>query len=439
MIVRKAGSPRGSSSMRAIADSDSPKGAILLASVFFLAVSGPTIALSHSKLPLAATLVIIAALLLRQHGISRLRIPFSVVIALAAMFVTALWSLEPGTTVRVSALYAMCTIVALQLGSQMGIGNVARPISIAGCSAAIASWALAYWVPALGRDTSLYQTGSLRGIYPHRNILAFVMVLAIVATATRLSVRGRGTLWTWFCFTGLVGTLLATRSATGIVSVTVGVGLVATLRFANGAVRPHRSLLILYVIGASGVMAWAVLADFSRFTASLGRDPTLTGRTEIWSLVAKLIKDRPYTGFGLDAVWGDQSVLGNHIRATLQIPAASHAHNGYLDAALQLGLPGSILFYLVFAQSGMRAYRHYVTAHEGRDVAGLAIIATLALTNLVETRCLTYMGWSLAVFLLARVVRSTAANRPLAEKSSTTTGVPRSRSATQEGRLHESH
>ena len=295
-------------------------------------------------------------------------------------------------------------------------------------------------VPALGRDTSLYQTGSLRGIYPHRNILAFVMVLAIVATATGLSVRGRGTLWTWFCFTGLVGTLLATRSATGIVSVTVGVGLVATLRFANGAVRPHRSLLILYVIGASGVMAWAVLADFSRFTASLGRDPTLTGRTEIWSLVAKLIKDRPYTGFGLDAVWGDQSVLGNHIRATLQIPAASHAHNGYLDAALQLGLPGSILFYLVFAQSGMRAYRHYVTAHEGRDVAGLAIIATLALTNLVETRCLTYMGWSLAAIPLGKG-SAVDCSQPTArrEVEHNHEASTRSRSATQEGRLHESH
>ena len=48
---------------------------------------------------------------------------------------------------------------------------------------------------------------------------------------------------------------------------------------------------------------YLALDNFKRVTGVLGRDPTLTGRTEIWRFAIKSIASRPFLGYGYDVFW----------------------------------------------------------------------------------------------------------------------------------------
>ena len=70
---------------------------------------------------------------------------------------------------------------------------------------------------------------------------------------------------------------------------------------------------------------------------ALGKDPTLTGRKDIWKLVLGL-HTNPWIGTGFESFW-----LGPRLekmRAALPNFPINEAHNGYLEVYLNLGWAG---------------------------------------------------------------------------------------------------
>ena len=75
---------------------------------------------------------------------------------------------------------------------------------------------------------------------------------------------------------------------------------------------------------------------------SMGRDPTLTGRTEIWDQLLHLSKN-PLFGAGFESFW-----LGTRLEHIwITFPEINEAHNGYLEVFLNLGWIGLILLGIV--------------------------------------------------------------------------------------------
>jgi O-antigen ligase len=64
-----------------------------------------------------------------------------------------------------------------------------------------------------------------------------------------------------------------------------------------------------------------------------GRGETLTGRTEIWNSLLPYVQKHFILGYGYGGFW----------TSSLRTSIASHAHNGYLDAILNLGIAGLIM------------------------------------------------------------------------------------------------
>src|ERR1700721_251780 len=104
------------------------------------------------------------------------------------------------------------------------------------------------------------------------------------------------------------------------------------------------------------VMIFAVLAvsvgtlflDLgSGLLTTMGRDPTLTGRTDIWKLVLGMTGN-PLVGTGFESFWLGQrlakmwSVYWWHPR---------EAHDGYIEVFLNLGWLGVLLFSIVLITS----------------------------------------------------------------------------------------
>jgi exopolysaccharide production protein ExoQ len=102
------------------------------------------------------------------------------------------------------------------------------------------------------------------------------------------------------------------------------------------------------------------------FALRMGRDPTFTSRTLIWADSSRLLAEQPFTGFGYNAVW---SAFENRLSQYPNAPGPryAHAHNAWIDWALQLGLGGLLVYVLFLAVLSLRALGH------ARRVAGFAV------------------------------------------------------------------
>lgn len=79
----------------------------------------------------------------------------------------------------------------------------------------------------------------------------------------------------------------------------------------------------------------------------LGRDQTLTGRSNTWAFLTPYAMQRPLLGHGYASFWTDE------LRASLD----PHAHNSYLDMILSVGFIGLMLWSAFLVASCRKAQR----------------------------------------------------------------------------------
>ena len=103
--------------------------------------------------------------------------------------------------------------------------------------------------------------------------------------------------------------------------------------------------LALLVVVALSVLSIGTLyfAPIRTLVDLLIADPSFTGRTEIWNFALDHVAQRPITGYGFATFWGTEQVVYGMGGDLVWANAAGNAHNGYVDLALTIGIPGAIL------------------------------------------------------------------------------------------------
>jgi len=154
-------------------------------------------------------------------------------------------------------------------------------------------------------------------------------------------------------------------SSTSLATLGVGIAMLLSLRLLRklNLMVPRVGLLALMIC----LIAFGVTAPFlggttvATFSASLGRDDTLTGRTEVWAALMPAVNRQPLLGVGFGSFWTGAR------RLFYDIPTA---HNGFLDVLLELGGVGLAL-YTVWLLSCTRKLHHAL--RQNYDWASLAI------------------------------------------------------------------
>ncbi len=166
-----------------------------------------------------------------------------------------------------------------------------------------------------------------------------------------------------------VVTLALTQSRGGILGTVAGLLVVAVWRerkfvwvIGAGAL----ALIALIALGYGGALLDFVL----RMDA---RSATLASRLEVWQRGLMMVRDFPYTGIGI----GTYNAIA-HLMYPFFIAAPDelvpHAHNQFLQVAVDLGIPGLIAYVgllVAFGVSAVRAYR------ANRDASTRALIVGL--------------------------------------------------------------
>jgi exopolysaccharide production protein ExoQ len=136
--------------------------------------------------------------------------------------------------------------------------------------------------------------------------------------------------------------LLLTGSKTGLLVLLILLALIPlyrAMRFKDTVLIPLGVSLVL-VVGSVSTM---LLGNWEAILVGLGRDPSLSGRTELWQEALEMIGERPWLGYGFRAFWQPEGAATIIWKSLGYEPP--HAHNGYLNVALDLGWVGLGLFF----------------------------------------------------------------------------------------------
>jgi hypothetical protein len=145
------------------------------------------------------------------------------------------------------------------------------------------------------------------------------------------------------------------NSMTSLACFVIGTGLIVATSFRWFLKRP--ALVHIVVVTALAGAALPLFLDAGGAVLSaVGRDPTLTGRTELWGEVIELSAN-PLIGAGFESFW-----LGSRLETLWSRHwwRPNEAHNGYLEVFLNLGWIGIVLLAIVILhgyRSALRALR----------------------------------------------------------------------------------
>jgi exopolysaccharide production protein ExoQ len=266
--------------------------------------------------------------------------PF-LLLSLTAVLST-IWSVDPGTTLRRSGVLLGTTVFGVYLGGRYSTEEFQRVLLQSLFVLVGVSIVFLLIFPVMVLDPS--HTGTFRGLTEHKNYFGeFMGILLLLAFTFRFR-AGR-----WLPRLTLIfvaGSLLvAAHSATAVLSAAFTILVLPILRLLRFR---KRQAVPLTAIGL-GLLTYVVVLVYGAadtFLGALGKDRTLTGRSEVWALVWQAILRRPFLGYGYDAFW--QGTRGESSRVLSGIGwNVAHSHNGYLEALLGFGCIGSCV--IIFA------------------------------------------------------------------------------------------
>lgn len=338
---------------------------------------------------------------IREVAQTCVRLPFMMGL-LTVCAVSFVWSIDPGLTQRRSLAIVMTTAAGLYVGSRYSWRTLLRALAITWFIVAATSFLTALAVPAFGRDFDVHG-GAWKGLFYEKNQLGGHMARAALFGAF-LWIMDRPYRLSWAGLTGLSTLLvLLTTSKTALLGLLIGLGILcAAAIMKRGMVFGLITAWIGVVISALGA---GILVFAPELVVSvLGRDLTLTGRTDIWIALMDFISERPLLGYGYGAFWDEGSNPGNWVREMLEWDAPT-AHNGWIEVTLALGLIGLALLALDFLMTIWRAICASINTWTG--VFALAFCAQFFLFSLSESASLQQNSivWLIYVALAAKLAR----------------------------------
>lgn len=185
-----------------------------------------------------------------------------------------------------------------------------------------------------------------QGIFGNRNSLSPVCTLGLIGLVGLIALRPSIKRAVAMLPIALIhGTLLWNSSgltamvALGLVTMTA----VALPQLSRLKARRVPGLAVAITAALGAFATWVVIfSNFEWFAENIGRDPTLSGRRQIWAHAREFFWVHPVRGYGFWAIWERPEVTAE---SYARLGNYGSAHNAALEVAIGLGVVG-LVFYL---------------------------------------------------------------------------------------------
>lgn len=314
-----------------------------------------------------------------SQGLAALGAPLLMLLALSLLSVA--WAELPSVVLRRSVALVGTFAVGLYAGMRLDERQVLRVVIRSTWIVLLASFAVAAVFPAAGLDPE----GRFRGVLAHKNGMGAIAALGLLAVASSLydPQRPRAPLTQLGFVAVCILSLVLSDSASPIP--VLAFGIVALIVAHASSPRSLAPSLLLITTLAVGILVPLFAADLGAIAALLGRDPDFSGRTHVWVFSLELLQRRLVFGWGFGGFWHGEA--GMAFLRWAYYPVV-HAHNGFLQLALDIGLAGLLLFASALLTFTSRARELLKTDPAYGYGLTFAYAAFFLAANISETRLL---------------------------------------------------
>ena len=290
----------------------------------------------------------------------------SLVILLAWAGLSVVWSIDRQVTVRHFVALLFTSFIGIYFGIRYDLRAQLRLISIALGIVVVSSAVACLAFPQYGISSEdPFVEPAWQGVLSAKNNLATLLILATLISLIYLFRRFRPLpivvgIILLFCLVVLA------QSKTALVYFVLAIIAFPFVRAFQRNPERRRRIIALGSLMLGGIATGTYL-NWETFVGYLGKDPGLTGRFVLWGLSFTWIRERPFLGHGYDAFWSDYYGPAADFRAASGWLVAPHAHNGFINLWLDLGLIGVLAFVLTFVLS----YRRALNLAKTNDIFGI--------------------------------------------------------------------
>jgi O-antigen ligase len=312
-------------------------------------------------------------------------------IALASV----LWTAAPEITPRRSVLLLGTTGFGVYLATRYSFREQLQLLAWTFGLIILLSFVFAIALPSYGLMTFQEggaHEGAWRGIITHKNTLGRLMNMsAIVFLLLSFENSGLQRKYKWVAWVGFIlsaALIILSTSKTAIVvliTLTIILPLYRTWRNNYNQIVPL-TIAVILVLGSAATL---VLDNLPVIATALGRDLTLTGRTDIWTLMLELISERPLFGYGFNAVWQDwDNPVTAYLWRSLEWPCP-YGHNGFMDLLAELGISGLVVFLISYVTAWIKGVLWLRTTRTVEGLWPVIYLSFFLIYNITESTLLT--------------------------------------------------
>lgn len=316
---------------------------------------------------------------------------------------STLWSDTPIDALKNNLVILQVSIFAAHIAQRYSWQKL---VSILRWSSTVLSFLSAFY--SLTKPSFAINTikNGWQGVLPHPNRLGILLSLNI-------------TLWLFHAMFYPQQRLLAigialfslyvrqnTNSATSLIVIIILLVLVACLQILKKM--PYRQafvgVLLCMLVGTS--ITFILLENWNELLESLGKDPTLTGRTKVWPQMIERGLERPIFGHGTHSFWqgwrGEDNPAHGIVADNGWVPP--HAHNGFLEIFLEFGLIGLIIFLSSFFITISMCVRYMIIRILPEAILPLIMLTWMIIPNITVSSLFEgKLVWFLYVLINVRV------------------------------------
>lgn len=331
---------------------------------------------------------------------------------LGIVIASTLWTFAPDVTPRRSILLLGTSVFAIYMAMRFTLREQLQLLACALGIVIVLSFMFAIGLPKYGLMTVQeggIHAGNWRGIMTHKNILGRLMVFSsMVFLFVAMSNPIKNRRYRWLPWAGYILSIALIVLCTSKSALVICLSLTIILPLYRSWRRNYNQLipLIIALILVVGSISTLLLDNLPVVADALGRDLTLTGRTDIWSAMFDLIWERPWLGYGFNAVWRDwNSEITAYLWRTLAWECP-YGHNGFMDLLAELGFVGLSVFLLSFINTFFKGIMWLRITQCIEGVWPLMYLTFLVMYNisestLVETNSIFWIVYVSTVFSLA--------------------------------------
>jgi exopolysaccharide production protein ExoQ len=302
-----------------------------------------------------------------------------ILLALASV----LWSQDPVVSLRKLFSFVLTCIFAFYFAVRFPLHRQLKMVYAATSFIAIVSLAMCVLTPSYAVDDTAH-IGAWQGMLAGKNALAMMMVIGLAAALVHHPKSMLAKAVKVFMMLLFAALLYKAGSSGALVVIAVlWVSLPVLNHLAKYEQKTRALITVILFIGSTGLVI-GLVEYLPLILKLLNRDPTLTGRTDIWKAVLISIFKHPLLGYGYGAFW--LGLRGESANVVLAVKwAVPHAHNGFLDIWLALGGVGLACFGYALLKACRRIWQILLSNELKANMWMISIVILVTTFNLDES------------------------------------------------------